>query len=127
MSAFVMNGIKWQVKYVHPYSTYLYDRTGVRTVATTDPSTKCIYISTDVRGDFLVRVVLHELGHVCMISFNLTDDIYRMVKPEYWIEAEEWMCNFIADYGMMIFKAAYSILGYDALSIVPYELERWIA
>lgn len=62
-----------------------------------------------------------------MVSFSLLDDIHRMVKREYWIEAEEWICNFIADYGMGIFEAAYSVLGPDAWRVVPYEIERFVA
>lgn len=50
-----------------------------------------------------------------------------MVRPEYWIEAEEWVCNFIADYGMMIFESLYQVLGDDALRYLPYELSRLIA
>lgn len=50
-----------------------------------------------------------------------------MVRPEYWIEAEEWVCNFIADYGMRIFYIAYQVLGDEALEYLPYELERLVA
>lgn len=96
----------------------LVDRTGRRTVATTDPSTKSIYISTNISGDFGKRVLLHELGHCVIYSFNLEQDIYRMVRPESWIEAEEWMCNLIADYGEMIFKIAYQILENNLLQLI---------
>lgn len=74
-----------------------------------------------------MTVLLHELGHVTMISYNLIDDIHRMVLPEYWVEAEEWVCNFIANYGSKIFAAAYKIIGRDAWMFVPYELEKLIA
>lgn len=50
-----------------------------------------------------------------------------MVKPEYWVEAEEWACNFIANYGKTIFDTAYSVLGEDAWKYLPYELENLIA
>lgn len=43
-----------------------------------------------------------------------------------WIEAEEWVCNFIANYAAIIFNAAYDILGTDAWMAVPYELEKMI-
>lgn len=55
------------------------------------------------------------------------DDIHRMCHPSYWIEAEEWVCNFLADYGTMVFDAAYSVLGDDAVSVVPREYERMVA
>lgn len=54
-------------------------------------------------------------------------DIHKVVKPEYWILAEEWACNFIADYGAKIFSIAYSILGNDAWMFIPYELDKVIA
>lgn len=105
----------------------LVDRTGMLTVATTDPSTLTIYISNAIHGSFLTRVVIHELGHCAIYSFNLLDDIHRMVYPDMWIEAEEWVCNFIADYGMSIYEAAYDILGPNAVSVVPLEIERLIS
>lgn len=127
MNSFHMNGYLWRVKFVNPNSDYLVDRTGLSRVATTDPNTWTIYLSNALEGDFLNRVLVHELGHCVMISFNLLDDIHRMVKPDYWYEAEEWVCNFIADYGLKIFSIAYSILGDDAWDYLPYELERLIA
>ena len=61
-----------------------------------------------------------------MISFDLARDVHRMVKKQYWVEAEEWVCNFIADYGIKIYAAAYEILGEDAWLYVPYRLEQSI-
>lgn len=46
-----------------------------------------------------------------MFSFDLLRDIHRMVHPEYWLEAEEWVCNFIADYGLLIFSCLDAIDG----------------
>lgn len=126
MKTFYMNGIIWRVKFVSPNSDLLVDRTGTLTVATTDPVSKTVYVSDSLEGEFLVRVLIHELGHCVLTSYSLLDDIHRMVYPEYWIEMEEWVCNFIANYGWQIFTQAYSILGYDALDILPYELERLI-
>lgn len=100
----------------------LVDRSGVLTLATTDPSTRCVYISNAIHGSLLTRVLIHELGHCAIYSFDLLEDIHRMTYPDAWIEAEEWVCNFIADYGLSIFEAGYSILG-----DIPREIERFIA
>lgn len=127
MDSFYMNGYLWKVIFVDPGSDLLVDRTGNLTVATTDPETYCVHVSTDISGDFLKKVLVHELGHCCMISFGLIEDIHRMVKPKYWIDAEEWVCNFIADYGLKIFSIAYSIVGDDAWIFIPYELEKMVA
>lgn len=122
-----MNGYLWHVKFVEPWSSELVDRTGERRVATTDPRKLCIFLSDDLSGDFLITVLLHELGHCAMVSFHLLEDIHHFAKRECWVEAEEWICNFIADYGFKIFKAAYSILGYGAWKVVPAELEKILA
>ena len=121
MRRFTMNGYLWRVCFVEPSDPMLVDRSGTLTVATTDPSTMTVYISNAIHGDFLCRVVIHELGHCAIFSFGLAEDIRRMTYPEYWIEAEEWVCNFIADYGLTIFEAGYSIL-----DDIPYEIERLI-
>lgn len=103
------------------------DRTGRLTLATTDPTVLGIYISNDLSGEDLMTVLIHELGHAALFSYGLLPDIHRMVKHEFWMEAEEWVCNFIADYGMRIFKIAYAVLGEDAWMYIPYELDRLIA
>lgn len=123
---FSMNGIVWHTEFVSPHSGLLMDRTGVMTVATTDPETYCIYLSDELYGAFLTKVLVHELGHCVMISYGLLRDIHTMVYPEYWISMEEWVCNFIANYGMEIFQQASSILGYKAIDILPYELGKLI-
>lgn len=119
-----MNGDLWEVKFVDQNSPELVDRTGNRRVATTDPRRLCVYLSAELQGDFLLTVLIHELGHCAMVSYDLLDEVHRMVRPEYWIEAEEWICNFIADYGLRIFKAAYSILGRKAWIVIPKTFDR---
>lgn len=122
-----MNGILWRIIFVNPQDPMLVDRTNKLTVATTDPIAHCVYLSFDLKGDFLMTVFLHELGHCTMISYDLVNKLHRMVKPEYWVDAEEWVCNFIADYGRMIFSIAYSKLGYNAWVCVPKELEKLVS
>lgn len=117
MNSFVMNGYFWQVLDVDPASELLVDRTGTLTVATTDPSTLHVYLSRNLYGRMRERVLLHELGHVTMFSFGLLSDLHRMVRPECWIEAEEWVCNFIADYGFRIFEIAGDVLGVEPVRL----------
>lgn len=122
-----MNGYLWSICYVKPDDPALTDVFGTHTVATTDWDTCTIYMSRSLFGEFKTRVLLHELGHCAMFSFSLIDEIHRMVYPEYWIDAEEWVCNFIADYGRLIFDIAYKILGENAWVYIPQELEKMIA
>lgn len=128
MSRFAMGDDMWRVCFVDPDDPMLVDRTGRLTVATTDPSTLTVYLSSDLHGGFLNRVLVHELGHCALFSFHLLDDIHRMVHPSHWVEAEEWVCNFIADYGLKIFEAARAVIGDNSLlEIVPPEIERLVA
>lgn len=127
MDSFYMNGYLWHVKIVSPYDPKLVDRTGKLKVATTDPVSMNVYLSRQLKGDFFNTVLVHELGHCAMISFGLIDYIHSHVEPKYWIDVEEFMCNFIADYGLKIFRIAYSLFGDDALRIVPVEIEKYIA
>ena len=124
--SFVMNGYLWIVRFVHPDSEVLMDRTGNVTVATTDPNTHCVYLSDQLDGQFLLKVLIHELSHCIMISYDMLDQIRLMVYPEYWIDMEEWICNLIANHGWQIFVEAYKLLGIDALEILPKELERLV-
>jgi hypothetical protein len=126
MNSFYLNGILWKLEHVNPDSPILMDRDGRFSVATTDPRTRTIYISNRLTGHFKNRVLIHEIGHCVLFSFHLIDDIYCMVKPEYRTEAEEWICNFIADYGMKIFESAYLILGDEAWAYIPRELEKLV-
>lgn len=110
MTKFTMNGIVWKVYFVSYDSPYLVDRTGVRTLATTDPKYYKVYISNELYGSRLKHVLIHEMGHCVMVSYNLIRYIHKVVKPRYWIDAEEHICNLIADYGEMIFEKTNSIL-----------------
>lgn len=127
MDRFSMNGYLWRIKFVNPNDKMLMDRTGKMTLATTDPNLATIFMSRSLSGALLIKVLIHELGHCALVSYGLLDDIHKVVKPEYWILAEEWVCNFIADYGAKIFSIAYSILGNDAWMFIPYELDKVIA
>lgn len=127
ISVFRMNGVLWNVVIVDPSDPMLIDRTNTRTVGTTDPISHTIFMSSQLRGQAFTKVLIHELGHCAIFSFGLDDKIHEAVKPEYWIDAEEWLCNFIYDYGLHIFEAASRILGIEALNYLPRELEKLIA
>lgn len=121
---FILNGDVWRIKVVDQNDEMLVDRTGTLRVATTDPNTHCMYLSSELNGDFLVRVFLHELGHCVMVSYDLVDELREMVRPKYWLEAEEWLCNFIADYGRIIYNITRKTFGEQALLVVPEYLDK---
>ena len=124
---FYMNGLHWNVRWTNPLNPILVDRTNAFTCAVTDPETMTIYLSDQLKGKFLNRVLIHELGHCVMYSYNLVSEINKMCKRRYWIEMEEFCANILADYGNQVFGIAYSILGNNAMHIIPYELERLVA
>lgn len=117
----------WEVINVDSTDARLIDRTGKLTVATTDPETMCIYLSSNLTGLFKARVLVHELGHCALYSFHLLESLHQYIKMEAWIDAEEWVCNFLADYGWKIFMTAIDVLGEDSWILVPKELEKLMA
>lgn len=124
---FEMNGLRWNVIDVSPESEMLIDRNGYRTVATTDPKTRTIYLAGNLEGNFKKRVIAHEMGHAACFSYNLIKDIHKCCYPWKRMEMEEWICNFVADYGEMIFQITYKVIGDDAINHVPMHIERMIA
>ena len=94
---FYMNGDLWRVQFVSPHDSVLIDRTGERTLAVSDYSTKIISIANNLYGELLNRVFIHELGHCVMFSYGLLPGLHRMVKKQYWVDAEEFVCNMLAD------------------------------
>lgn len=124
MKGFRINGEHWGVRMVDRSSNALIDRTGERRLATTDPHTMTVYLSSDLSGDMLARVLIHEIGHCVMWSHGLIYELHEMVKPRYWVKAEEWVCNLIADYGVEIYKAARSVIGTNAIMLIPDALDR---
>ena len=124
---FYMNGLHWYVRWTNSDDPILIDRTLSRTVAVTDPDTMTIYLSNKLRGEFLTRVVLHELSHAMMISYGYLEQIHRYCKKRHWVDMEELIANLIANQAKEIFQRAYDIVGDDAIRFVPYGLERSVA
>ena len=105
-------------------SRYLMDRTRNYRLATTDVRLHYIWLNENLSGRLLVKVLLHEMGHATMASYGLIDELHELVKKEYWIEAEEWICNLIANYGALIFESAAKILGDEIWNYIPKEIEQ---
>lgn len=116
---FTVNGDEWRVERVAWDDPVLYDRTGSLCIATTDPHTMTVYLADWLDGSLLARVLIHEIAHATMWSNSLIRELRKMVNPEHWIEAEEWVCNFIADYGMGIYDNAAKVLTGKAIDCIP--------
>lgn len=124
---FYMNGDLWRVQFVPPQDDVLIDRTGKRTLAVSDYSTMLISIADNIHGELLNRVFIHELGHCVMFSYGLLPELHRMVKKRYWVDAEEFLCNILADYGHFVIRTARDVLGNQFTYVSPVGMERMIA
>ena len=124
---FYMNGDLWIVQFVPPQDDVLTDRTGKRTLAVSDYSTMTISIANNLHGEILNRVFIHELGHCVMFSYGLLPELHSMVKKRYWVDAEEFVCNILADYGQFVICTARDVLGNQFTYVSPVGMERMIA
>lgn len=102
----------WTIKFVSPINSNLVDRTGNLTLATTSPNDKIIFMSNAIPECEFRQVLLHELMHVVMYEFGINNDISRMVKPEYRIDMEEYICNICSQYHDLIESTSFVLYSY---------------
>lgn len=86
---FNINGVEWWILAVPPFDGTLYRSDGSLSVAACDNATKTIYINNTLDGDFLRKVLCHEIVHAAMFSYNVIVSI----------EQEELLADLIATYG----------------------------
>lgn len=127
ITSFNMNGLLWRVREVDPDDDILIDRTGRKTVATTDYSTQTVYLSKALAGDFKIKVFIHELGHCLMQSYGLIAKIHSMTYSDCHIEMEEFICNILADYGREVYSICERTFRDDAIKLVPLYMEKLVA
>ena len=86
---FQINGIQWTISRVPSGSTFLMRSDGSETVGVTDWNNRTIYLNKRLKGEFLRKVLAHELCHVFCFSYSIH-------MP---IEQEEYMADWISLYG----------------------------
>lgn len=89
MNDFIINGIKWKIKFVNINNPILSRTDGSRTVGMTDWNTCTVYLASNLRGSFLERVLCHELCHCICFSYGIKMDIQQ----------EEFLADWISLYG----------------------------
>lgn len=89
---FKINNLSWSISFVSPHSKLLQRSNGSYTVGMTDLNTHTIYISNSIKGEFLGKVIRHELCHAYCVSFGI-------YLP---IQYEEILCDALATYGSSI-------------------------
>lgn len=111
MKPFVLNGDLWRPVLVSSDDPRLVDRTGTSRLATTDPSTMCVYLSKGLKGFDLETVLTHEVGHCALHSYGLLQSLHALIPEDTWVDVEEWVCNYLANYGREVVHAANTALG----------------
>lgn len=91
-----MNGLKWSVYVVEPFSSMLRRSDDGYAVGMCDRAEQAIYVSDMLQGPFLRKVLIHEVCHSAMMSYGISMSI----------EQEELFCDLIATYGDEIFEVA---------------------
>lgn len=104
---FYLNDNLWQVMYVNPGNEQLKNSDGAYTLGVCDNNQKTIFINNSLPPEKEEHVLCHEITH--SVCFE-----YDIVLP---IEAEERLCNFLADHGREII----SILD-ELLWVIKYKI-----
>lgn len=88
---FVINGVEWELCFVPASSDKLRRSDGSITVGMTENSDDfhAVYLSNALYGQFLRRVLCHELVHCFMFSYSIHISI----------QEEEYIANWVAEYG----------------------------
>lgn len=89
---FQINDIIWYIEFVDPYSYILQRNDGTYSVGCCSNFNKTIYLNQNLNGDFLKKVLTHEISHAALFSYNIT-------LP---LSIEEKIADLIATYGYEI-------------------------
>lgn len=68
---FIINGEKWRVIFVYSRHPALLKPNGDFAIGACDDFSKTIYLSNNLSGEYLKRVLCHEITHAVMFSFNI--------------------------------------------------------
>lgn len=107
----LVNGELWTVEQISPADPLLIDRTGTRTIATTDPLTRSIRISSDVTPPLLDKVLLHEIAHAITVSHGLLAPLRNSIPDSMWIHVEEWSASLMERHAIEAAILASQALG----------------
>ncbi len=84
-----INNIRWYIRLVKADSSVLMRSDGNYTVGMCDRATHTVYISELLQGKFLRKVLIHEVCHSAMFSYEI----------DMSVEQEELFCDLISTYG----------------------------
>ena len=84
-----INNMRWYIRFVKADSPMLMRSDGNYTVGMCDRATHTVYISELLQGKFLRKVLIHEVCHSAMFSYEI----------DMSVEQEELFCDLISTYG----------------------------
>ena len=88
----IVNSIIWSIIFVPSNSKELLRSDGILTLGVTDRNVNCVFLSNQLHGELLYKVLCHELCHVYIFSYG----IYFLM------EEEERLAEFISMFGKNI-------------------------
>lgn len=99
---FIVNGIVWKIKFIRPNSRKLQRSDKSYTVGSTDARTRTVFLSQNLHGRMLEKVLCHEICHCICFSYGLLMSL----------ETEEIVADWIATYGRETFYILDTIKSY---------------
>lgn len=96
---FIINGISWKLKFVPPQYPLLQRLNGEYTIGACDNLTRTIYISENLGGKLLRKVLCHQITHAAMFSYNVSLSL----------EQEQLVADLISTYGDEIIQITNKI------------------
>lgn len=111
MGPLIARGRVWRVVRVSPDDPLLMDRTGIRRIATADPTSKVIRISWDVMPPLFDQVYLHEATHAIMEEAGVNDLLSQLPDERQQVMAEELLAWFLETHAIEVIDAVSSSLG----------------
>ena len=96
---FEINRLFWKIEFKSPKDEVFIRSDGSYTIGCTDYKDKIIYLSNDLYGKLLHKVLIHEISHAFVMSYGIYMDIY----------SEEVLCDFLATYAKDILHLSNEI------------------
>lgn len=99
---FIINGELWRVVFVSAQHPALLRPNGEFAIGACDDYSKTIYLSSSLSGDYLKRVLCHEITHAVMFSFNIKMPLIQ----------EELFAELMAAFGEEVIKITNILFSY---------------
>lgn len=104
---FEINGVKWNIEFVQPWSDRLTRSDGSRTVGVAFLNENTIYIAKTAHGAFLRRILSHELVHAFCLSYSIFISIDEEERLADWVATYGTELVYLLDDLMETLKKAY--------------------